>query len=438
MAKQYQWHILKANIKLWNQLRQQSINNTEPVYDNQNDFDVIDLSEIDLCGENLHAADFHHADLRGTNFSRADLGHANLIGARLDNARFINAKLIKAKLSLAKLNNADLKGADLENADFSMAHLNGANFSGATFKNTDFSGAYLRKANFCDTDLAAADISWSHLDGANLEGADLSGKDLSNMSLRGANLRNTNLARANLNGSDLSLANLNGADLSEATLHGTNLSHSALVEANLEGSSLVKCNIYGLSAWNIKINTNTKQHDLVISRKDEPKITIDHIEIAHFISLLLGAKKIRSTIDTISLKFVLILGLFTDDRRKILDALREELRLYNYIPILFDFDKPFSRDTRETLEMLAGMSKYIVADITEPESIPIELASIVSQLPEVPVQPIFQKGYEPWIMYESIANCAWVNELVTFDSIDSFIQHAPKFVAGFEKVVSKA
>jgi hypothetical protein len=38
-------------------------------------------------------------------------------------------------------------------------------------------------------------------------------------------------------------------------------------------------------------------------------------------------------------KAVLILGRFTDERKAVLDALRDELRKRNYLPILFDFDK---------------------------------------------------------------------------------------------------
>ena len=59
---------------------------------------------------------------------------------------------------------------------------------------------------------------------------------------------------------------------------------------------------------------------------------------------MLHNQKIRDVIDTITSKAVLILGRFTDERKAVLDALREELRKRNYLPILFDFEKPRSRD----------------------------------------------------------------------------------------------
>jgi hypothetical protein len=54
---------------------------------------------------------------------------------------------------------------------------------------------------------------------------------------------------------------------------------------------------------------------LVVSRWDEPAVTVDNIEVAQFISLLLHNEKIRDVIDTITSKVVLILGRFTDERK---------------------------------------------------------------------------------------------------------------------------
>jgi hypothetical protein len=56
--------------------------------------------------------------------------------------------------------------------------------------------------------------------------------------------------------------------------------------------------------------------------------------------LLLHNQKIRDVIDTITSKVVLILGRFTPERKEVLDASRDELRKRDYLPVLFDFDKP--------------------------------------------------------------------------------------------------
>jgi hypothetical protein len=48
------------------------------------------------------------------------------------------------------------------------------------------------------------------------------------------------------------------------------------------------------------------------------------------------------------------------------------------------------------------MARFIIADITDPKSIPQELVSIVETLPSVPVQPLLKTGGEPWGMYDHI------------------------------------
>jgi hypothetical protein len=78
---------------------------------------------------------------------------------------------------------------------------------------------------------------------------------------------------------------------------------------------------------------------------------------------LVNNQKIRDVIDTITSKTVLILGRFTDERKAVLDALREELRKHDYLPILFDFAVPATRDITETVSLLARMARFIIADL---------------------------------------------------------------------------
>jgi hypothetical protein len=139
-------------------------------------------------------------------------------------------------------------------------------------------------------------------------------------SLSRTNLRGTNLSKADLSGASLSLANLSGADLNGANLYDVDLRSTVLKDADL-----TSCRVYGVSAWRLELEW-AKQQNLVITRNDEPEITVDNIEVAQFVYLLLHNEKIRKVIDTITSKAVLILGRFTEERKKVLDALREELR----------------------------------------------------------------------------------------------------------------
>src|SRR5260370_639967 len=170
-----------------------------------------------------------------------------------------------------------------------------------------------------------------HLD---LSRADLSGAILSRADLSGAILSRADLNRANLSEANLSKINLNGANLSKA-----NLNRAIVVEANLENAVLSNCSIYGIAAWDVQLK-GAKPEDLVITPPDEPTITVDNLEVAQFIYLLLNNPKIRDVINTIGQKFVLILGRFTPERKAALDAIREKLRFRNFLPLVFDFDLP--------------------------------------------------------------------------------------------------
>ena len=193
-----------------------------------------------------------------------------------------------------------------------------------------------------------------------------------------------------------------------------------LIRTNLEGANLTGCQVYGISAWNINL-VGAQQSDLVITDKDEPVITVDNLEIAQFIHLLLYNEKIREVIDTITSKTVLILGRFTPERKAVLDAMRAALRYRNYLPIVFDFEKPASRDLTETISTLAHMTRFIIADLTEAKSIPQELQRIVPDLPSVPVQPVLQASAEEYSMFEHFRRYPWVLETYRYQNLEEVI-----------------
>jgi hypothetical protein len=202
-----------------------------------------------------------------------------------------------------------------------------------------------------------------------------------------------------------------------------------LLDTDFSGADLTGSRIYGVSAWGLKLD-GAKQQNLVITRKDEPAITVDNIEVAQFIYLMLHNQKVRDVIDTITSKAVLILGRFTDERKAVLDALREELRKRNYLPILFDFSVPATRDITETISLLARMARFVVADITDARSIPQELAVIVPDLPSVPVQPLLLEGTAEYGMFEHFRRYPWVLETYTYPSSERLIADLGERVIG--------
>jgi hypothetical protein len=98
---------------------------------------------------------------------------------------------------------------------------------------------------------------------------------------------------------------------------------------------------------------------------------------------------------------VLILGRFTPERKAVLDALREELRKRNYSPVLFDFEKPASRDLTETVSTLAHLARFIIVDLTDPSSAPHEVATVIPHT-VVPVQPLILDGEREYSMFRDL------------------------------------
>jgi hypothetical protein len=161
----------------------------------------------------------------------------------------------------------------------------------------------------------------------------------------------------------------------------------SLTRPILEKANLTGCNVYGVSAWDLRLDEAIQTNLVIAPSDDESVIQIDNLEVAQFVYLLLNNKRIRHVIDTISSKVVLILGRFTPERKGVLDTLRDELRKRDYIPVLFDFQKPENKDLTGTVTTLANMARFIIADLTDPSSVPHELATIIPTT-LVPVQTI--------------------------------------------------
>jgi uncharacterized protein YjbI with pentapeptide repeats len=410
MANDEHVALLKQGVDAWNAWR------------DENPKVVPDLSGANLMKENLVGANLSEADLSDANLREANLREADLFLANLSGANLRGADLSGTNLSWAQLMRANLSGTNLSGANFSQASLRGANLSRADFKQADLSGANLREANLREADLSGANLFRADFTEADLSGANLSGANLREADLDVANLSRANLSGASLREADLSGANLSGANLSGANISGADLVATALVAADLTGADLTGCCVYGVSAWRLKLD-GAKQQNLVITGADEPAITVDNIEVAQFVYLLLHNEKIRDVIDTIGRKGVLLLGRFTEGRMVILERLREKLRDLGFVPMVFNFDKPETKDFSETVRLLAGLSKFVIVDITNPRSAPLELQATVPDY-MVPFVPILQQGEQPFSMFVDLQNkYDWVlRPVVGYPSVDRLIE----------------
>jgi uncharacterized protein YjbI with pentapeptide repeats len=322
----------------------------------------------DLCG----------ADLSAVNLGGADLSHVNLSRARLNSAILV----------LANLTHAILSDADLMHANLERAELDGAFLSSAALRSAKLTRASLKRANLLDAQLNEAVLV------------------------------NAVAAQAHLWGVNLTRADCTGADF-----EGCSMERAILVGTDLQDANLAGCGVYGASIWDLR-GTPRDQSGLVIASPiSGARITVDNLEVAQFIYLILNNEKIRDVIDTVGRKGVLILGRFSGGRKPILDAIRKELRKLDFLPMVFDFEKPTQRDFTETIKTLAGMSRFIIADITNPKSTPLELQATVPDY-MVPLVPIIQEDEEPFAMFRDLQQKYgdWVLDVLRYDSAENLLQ----------------
>lgn len=338
-------------------------------------------------GQNPPQFDFSRGDIaRHYELPGINLSGSNLMGTRLDMLDLTNAVTHHSTFGFASLRRAQLKNADMHNAlifcaDVGEAEFERTNFTNSLILDTDFKDGRLRRAIF--------------------EGA----------MMPGARFRNANLQRADFTNAYLKYGDFRGADLRGATL----------VDADLSFADISGSKVYGASVWNVNLK-RAKQKDIIITKDGEPTITVDNLEVAQFIYLLLNNEKIRNVIDTVAKKVVLILGRFTEKRIAILYAIKEGLRRHGYLPVLFDFDKPTSRDFIETVSLLAHLSKFVIVDVTDARIVLEEVPHIVRNI-TVPVKPLLLRGSgnEPVTLYNLRRNQRSVLETYLYESQDELI-----------------
>lgn len=292
------------------------------------------------------------------------------------------------------------------NINFKGVDLTGASFFMAIFSNAHFDGAKMEKISLADCYLGGV-----YFNNANLTGAIFNGSELNHADFTNAILVNSSFVQTSMWLTDFSNADLRNSDFERAML----------VEAVLKGANISGSRIYGISAWNIVTDEHTLQSDLIITLKNEPTIAVDNIKIAQFLYLLLNNTEISDAINTISRKAVLILGNF--ERMQMLKQIAEYIRSCGYLPIIFNFDKPLHRTTVETIITLAGLSLFVIADVTAPRSIIGELHTIVPIFPSVPVHPLLEKNERVWGMFDSILAYPAVKPIREYSDVNELDNH---------------
>lgn len=334
----------------------------------------------------------------------------------------VRPDLERANLSGRNLTEVNLSNANLDFARLHSVNLAGANLDGAGMYEANLSPTPIKRgeSRFVPTNLSNATLIGARLHNAFLGHTQFVCADLTDAQLWDTDAFAANFYKATLVRTEVTQARLHYTRFKKANLIDTYLWESSLIETDFEGATLIGCNVYGISAWDLNLY-DTTQAGLVITppstETPQPTITVDDLEVAQFIYLLINNQNIRRAIDTIISKVVLILGRFTEERKPILDAIKQELRNRDYLPVLFDFEGPENQTPTETVSTLARLSRFIIADLTDPRSAPHELATIVPSVRR-PVQPIIWSRQREYGMFSDLRDYQWLLDIHPYDDLD--------------------
>jgi len=336
-------------------------------------------------------------DLRGVSLPGARLSWWNLSGARLD-----HANLARADLQNANLQSASLARTVLVWSVMRAAKAHGADFSGANLRDAHLSGADCREACFEEGYLSRADLSH-------------------------ADLRDARLAGANLSEANLTQTRFDGADLSEVEL-----GNAVLDRTSLRGATLRGANVSGCFIRRVQTDAETEQSDLCIDvtvawgRDGTVSVATAHaddLQIAQFQNIVDEPGAVGKLLAATSRRVVLILGRFKRQRKAVLRALAKALNARGKTAIIFDFPAPQQREISDTVRFIAGMSEFIVVDLTDPSSVPLELQATVPDL-MVPVLPIIQPGQRAFAMFADLQQrYFWIQPTLQYRNAAELVQY---------------
>ena len=120
---------------------------------------------------------------------------------------------------------------------------------------------------------------------------------------------------------------------------------------------------------------------------------------------------------------VLLLGRFGGGGLELLQAIAAKLREMKYLPIIFDFDRPENRDFTETIMTLAGLSRFVIVDLSGP-SVPNELRATIPHF-KIPFVPIIEEGRKIFSMFPDLLGYPWVLTPVEFTNKEQLIELLP-------------
>ena len=343
----------------------------------------------------------------------------------------------------------DLRKVVLTGRQFRGINLSRARLDGAILNRTELAGAHLERAS-----MTGVDFEFANLSGVHGEKADLSGARLKNATLRGADFRgvlctdetsfeHANLQEANFARAKMIETNLANADLTKTCFDAADLTSANFSDAILDGTSFLGARLrgamlFGAFVRRVRTDDKTDQHDLgldvhvVWERRTPGKIIeftdVDDIHVAQFHDILEEPGSVAKLLAASTKRIVLILGRFLPRRKRVLQRLAAALGDRGKIAVIFDFPGPNDREVSDTVRFIAGMSQFIIVDMTKASSVPLELQATIPDL-MVPVLPIIESGHAIFSMFSDLQRrYFWIQPPVSYKNADQLVRHVDEAI----------
>jgi uncharacterized protein YjbI with pentapeptide repeats len=403
-------------------------------------FDAARIDQTTFDGCDLTFAKLT-ADVVGARFGRCALTQARASAGNLAGTRFRACSMKWFRAQKAVLRDASFEDCDLRRAFLSSSDLSGAHFRQCSLEGADATDADIRDAIFEDCDLTGTQLEGSYLSHARFVRCTLTSSDLTKAELRGATFEECTIAPATFGAAHLADAAFSRCTLAQATfddadLTGARFSYCDLrgaswSNATIEGAALDACHIFGMILWGTR-GELARARDLMLTRENEANAPeVDGLHIAVFVASLLDGNGVRDLIDGPTSTMVLVLGRFSLRHKRVLDAIRDGLRSRGYSAIVFDSAAPSNRDTSETISVLAKLSRFVIADVTEPRSSPYELMQFAPAC-RTPVLAV-TRGERPFSMLRDLEKYPWVLPAEAFADDDALLEALPALVDALEQ-----
>ena len=147
------------------------------------------------------------------------------------------------------------------------------------------------------------------------------------------------------------------------------------------------------------------------------------IRVAQFHNIVDEPGSVGKLLAATTKRVVLILGRFLPRRKRVLDRLAQALRDRGKIAVIFDFPSPTDREISDTVRFIAGMSEFIVVDLTKASSVPLELQATIPDL-MVPVLPIIQSDHKAFAMFSDLQRrYFWIQPTVSYKNAVQLVRY---------------